>query len=66
MKAHLLELGRPAIPANDNGPNGTLKAIAAPSRQIKLTLTFAQVDDEGALTELSRILRRMAARRGEE
>ena len=64
-KAHVVVLGRPAVPANDNDPIPTLKAIAKSSEAIKLRLTFAQVDDEVALAELSRILKRMAARRGE-
>ena len=57
--------GYSATPANDIRPIPGFRASATSSQPIRLNLTFVRIDDDVALAELSRILKRMAGRRGE-
>jgi len=52
-------------PANDVDAVAALWASATPSSSLRLELVFTPTDDDNALAELTRILKRIASRHGQ-
>ena len=56
---------RASTPANDVDTVGAIRAGATPSSTLRLKLAFTHTDDDNALAELTRLLKRIASRHGQ-